>query len=127
MQTRWIRVLFGVAGLYDGVLGVIFLFFPTWLFSLRHVTPPNHNAYVQFPALLLLVFATMFFRIAADPVTRRELILYGCGLKVSYCSVVFWYQITRGLPSMWVAWAWVDLVFLVLFILAGRYLRPRSA
>ena len=127
MQIKRIRVLFAVAALYDGVLGLVFLFFPTWVFSLHHVEPPNHLGYVRFPALLLLVFAVMFFRVAADPVARRELILYGWGLKLSYCAVAFWYQLTHGIPSMWIPWAWADLAFLVLFVLAWRSLRPRSS
>jgi hypothetical protein len=126
MQTRWVRILFAVAGVYDGVLGLVFLFIPTWLFSLNHVQPPNHTGYVQFPALLLLVFAVMFFRIAADPVRRKELILYACGLKASYCGIVFFYHVTRGIPPMWLPWAWVDLAFLVLFVLAALQLRSRS-
>lgn len=124
MQTKWIRVLFVVAGIYESVLGLAFLAFPTWVFSLHHVEPPNHLAYIQFPALLLLVFSVMFFRIAANPVARRELILYGCGLKISYCSMTFWYQVTHGIPSMWIPWAWADLAFLVLFVLARQCLRP---
>lgn len=126
MQTKWVRVLFAVAGLYDGALGLVFLFAPTWLFSLSSVQPPNHSGYVQFPALLLLVFAVMFFRIAADPARRKELILYACGLKASYSGIVFFYQVTRGIPSMWLPWAWLDLAFLVLFVLAAFQLRSRS-
>ena len=125
MQTKWICVLFTVAGIYDGVLGLAFLLAPAWVFALHGVEPPTHVAYVQFPALLLMVFALMFFRIAGNPAGRRELIIYGCGLKVSYCSTVFYYQITRGIPSMWIPWAWADLGFLALFILAVRQLRPR--
>ncbi len=126
MQTKWARVLFTAAGLYDGVLGLAFLFVPTWVFSLNHVEPPNHPAYVQFPAVLLLVFALMFFRLAADPVSRKELILYGCVIKAAYCGIVLFYHATRGIPSMWLPWAWADLVFLVLFLLAGWQLRSRS-
>jgi hypothetical protein len=68
----------------------------------------------------------MFFRIAADPVKGRELIPYGCALKVSYCGTAFFYQLTRGIPFMWIPWAWADLVFLALFILAARRLRSLS-
>jgi hypothetical protein len=125
MRVVWIRALFAIAGIYDGVLGLAFLFAPVWVFSLHRVAPPEHLAYVQFPALLLVLFALMFFRIATDPVNRRELILYGCGLKVAYCGTVFWYQLTTGVPFMWVPWAWADLVFLVLFVLAARRLGGR--
>jgi hypothetical protein len=117
-SPRWIRILFLIAGLYDGVLGLAFLLFPKQVFELHKVEPPNHDAYVQFPALLLLLFALMFFRIAANPVARRELILYGCGLKVSYCAMVFGYQSKGVIPFMWVPWAWADLAFLALFLVA---------
>ena len=118
MNNTAIRALFVVAGLYDGILGLAFVFFPAAIFAHYGVTPPNHYAYVQFPALLLIVFAAMFFRIATDPVRHRELILYGCGLKLSYCGLAFWYQLQTGIPAMWIPWAWADLGFLALFVWA---------
>ena len=118
MKNKWTRPLFVVAGLYDGILGLAFLLVPVQIFEMYGVTPPNHIAYIQFPALLLIVFSIMFFRIAMDPVGRRELILYGAGLKIAYCAPAFFYDITTGIPSMWMPWAWMDLVFLALFVLA---------
>ena len=90
MNEKLTKLIFVIAGLYDGVLGIAFLFFHGAIFTLFAVEPPNHPAYVQFPALLLIIFAAMFFRIARDPVRNRELILYGCALKIAYCSTVFW-------------------------------------
>ena len=118
MRSKWVKPLFIVAGLYDGILGLAFLMVPLQIFEMYGVTPPNHLAYIQFPALLLVVFALMFFRLAMDPVGRRELILYGCGLKIAYCAPAFFYDITTGIPSMWMPWAWMDLAFLGLFIAA---------
>lgn len=122
MNQQWIKRFYIVAGLYDGMLGIAFVLLPGEIFALYGVEPPNHMAYVQFPALLLIVFAVMFFRVAANPIRNRELILYGCGLKISYCSMAFWYMVTTGIPSMWVPWAWADLVFLLFFILTWRIL-----
>ena len=119
----WIKPFYVVAALYDGVLGLAFLFFPMAIFSFHGVEPPNHAAYVQFPALLLLIFAAIFMRIASDPVKNRDLIPYGMGLKVSYCSLAFWYELTTGIPSMWIPWAWADLAFLVLFVMTWLNLR----
>ena len=125
MNDKVTKPLYMVAGVYDGILGIAFLLFPLAIFAMYEVEPPNHEAYVQFPALLLIIFAVMFFQIARDPVKNRGLILYGCALKVSYCSMVFWYQATSDIPEMWVPWAWADLVFLVLFIITYRNLgRP---
>ena len=83
MNEKMIKVFYVVAGLYDGILGIAFLFSPAAIYAMYAVEPPNHMAYVQFPALLLIIFAAMFFRIARDPVKNRDLILYGCALKVS--------------------------------------------
>lgn len=118
MIARWIKPLFVLAGVYDGVLGIAFLCFSGVVFQKFGVTPPNHPAYVQFPALLLILFAIMFFQIATDPVRYRGLMLYGVGLKAAYSGVAFWYQLTGGVPSMWIPWAWCDLIFLLLFLLA---------
>jgi len=115
MSLNWIKPLFLVAALYDGVLGLAFVIAPAGIFAMYGVTPPNHLAYVQFPALLLIVFAVMFYRIAMAPAENRELILYGCGLKLAYCALAFGYALSTGIPSMWIPWAWADLVFLGLF------------
>jgi hypothetical protein len=127
MSEKLIKPFYIIAGLYDAVLGVAFLIAPASIFAMYEVMPPNHMAYVQFPALLLILFGIMFFRIAMDPEKNRDLILYGCGLKVSYCSMVFYYMATTGVPQMWVPWAYADLVFLVLFVITWRDLGRRAA
>jgi len=127
MPASWIKPFFIVAALYDGVLGVAFLFFSGAIFQSFAVTPPNHPAYVQFPALLLLIFAAMFFAIARDPVRNRDLIWYGIGLKIAYSGSVFFHQMTGGVPFMWQPWAWADVVFLVLFFVAWKSLGTQAA
>jgi hypothetical protein len=129
MQAGWIKPFFFVAGLYDAVLGLAFLFFARDIFAAFAVTPPNHPAYVQFPALLLIVFGAMFFSIAANPAKNRDLIWYGMGLKAAYCGSVFFHQLAGGVPFMWQPWAWADLAFLVLFFVAWKSLAgaPASA
>jgi hypothetical protein len=117
-----VRALFLLAGLYDGVLGAAFLMAPEWVFHTADVTPPNHWAYVQFPAALLLIFALMFVAIARDPVGNRNLILYGILLKVAYCGVAFGHWFTAGIPGLWKPFAVADLVMAVLFVLSYRVL-----
>jgi hypothetical protein len=124
MKTNWVKPLFIIAGLYDAVLAIAFLFCASAIFQWYGVPPPNHLAYVKFPALLLLIFAAMFFRIAGDPVKNRDLIPYGIALKIAYCGTAFWYQITQGVPFMWIPWAWADFVFLVVFLIAWKSITP---
>lgn len=122
-MSTWIKPLFAAAAVYDGLLGLTFVFFPAAIFALYGVAPPNHLAYVQFPALLLVVFAGMFVRVARGPREHRDLIPYGMALKASYSGLVFYYELTQGIPFMWIPWAWADLGFLVAFVLAWWVLR----
>jgi hypothetical protein len=114
--TRPIQALFLVAALYDGALGAIFLIAPGLVFQWANVTPPNHFAYVQFPAALLIIFGLMFAAIARDPAGNRNLIVYGILLKLSYFGIAFWYWFTAGIPGLWKPFAVIDLVMAGLFV-----------
>ena len=121
-----IVLLFVIAALYDGILGLVFLFAPVAAFARFSVPPPNHMGYVQFPAALLLVFALLYLAVARDPVGHRNLIPYGMLLKVAYCGVVFYHWFTAGIPHMWKPFAVLDIVFLALFVWAYASLRSRE-
>lgn len=119
-RSSSVRPLFIIAGLYDGVLGLAFLFFAPAVFSRFDVTPPNHFGYVHFAALLLCVFALMFFAIALEPRRNRNLIPYGIMLKISYCTAVGWHWLGAGVPMIWKPFFIFDLVFLIAFVWAYR-------
>jgi hypothetical protein len=121
-----IPLLFWVAAVYDGLLGLLGLFGTEWFFQTVGVTPPNHPGYVQFPAALLVVFALMFVAVAKNPVKYREFIPYGVLLKVSYAGIVIYYWLTAGLPWVWKPFAVADVVFLVLFAWAYARLGSRT-
>ena len=117
MKTeRAISIIFWASGIYDGVLGLIFLLAPAAMYAQFGVTPPNHWGYVQFGAALLLIFGIMFIQVALKPAPNRNLIPYGVLLKMAYAGTVFGYWFTRGLPDMWKPFAVTDAVFAVLFI-----------
>jgi uncharacterized membrane protein YfcA len=123
MRTeRAIKLLFWLAGLYDGILGAAFLIAPAAVFDCFGITPPNHFGYVQFPAALIIIFALMFFAVAAAPRRNRNLVPYGILLKVAYCGVVVGYWSGQGIPDMWKPFAVCDAVFALLFIWAWRML-----
>ncbi len=123
MSVKWTKVLFIASGIYDALLGLAFLLFGLEVFRFAGVTPPNHIGYIQFPALLLVLFGIMFLGIAKDPGGRYECIPFGMGLKFAYFGVVFWHQLHGGVPFLWIPWAWADLIFFLLFFAAWRNLR----
>lgn len=122
-KQNTLSLLFAIAALYDGLLGMAFLVAGDGMFERFGVTPPNHIGYLQFPAALLIVFAIMFGVIARAPAANRDLIPYGMFLKVSYCGVVFSHWFAGGIPNMWKPFAVCDIVFLVLFVWAYTSLR----
>jgi hypothetical protein len=115
MNRSSIRALFYAAAVYDGVLGILLLVLPWRLYDAYGVTPPNHWAYVQFPACLIFIFGLMFLAVARDPAGNRSLIPYGILLKAAYSGTVIAYWLRQGIPQMWKPFALADLLFGVLF------------
>jgi hypothetical protein len=118
MTRSTIRSLFLFAAIYDFVIGAAFLFFGAQLFDAAGVPQPNHWAYLQFGALMLMIFGAMFFAVAKDPVANRNLIPYGILLKLSYTGIVAYYWMTTGCPMLFKPFAVIDGVMLLLFLLA---------
>ena len=118
----WIRTLFAIAAAYDGLLGLLFVIAPWWVYRTVQIEPV-HWGYVQFPAGLLILFGLMFLAIAADPRGNRNLIPCGIGLKIAYCLVVFGYWATGGIPDMWKPFAIIDIIMAALFAWAYFALR----
>ena len=114
-RTTRVSLLFHLAALYDGVLGIAFLVAAPELFEQFGIPPLAHFGYVHFAAALLVVFALMFLAIARDPRSNRNLIPYGMLLKLSYCAVAFYHWAAGGIAEIWKPFAFADLAFLALF------------
>ena len=112
--------MFVVAGLYDAILGLLFLSIPVQVLEVANLSPPDFIGYIQFPAFFLIIFAMMFFNIAKDPIANKNLIMYAVLLKFSYCAVVFSHWFLGDLPYIWLPFAFFDVGFFILFILAYR-------
>ena len=125
MKTEWIRPLFVVAGLYDALLGGVFLVAWPALYERFGVTPPNHPAYVQFAAAVIVIFGVGFLMVAAAPERNRDIVKLGILLKLAYAGTVLYYWGRGRMPAMWVPFAWIDLAFLAAFVFALGALGPR--
>lgn len=113
---RLTTIVFAASGIYDALLGAVFLLAPAAMYEYFAVTPPNHWAYVRFPAIILIIFGVLFFQVAFKPRENRNLIPYGILLKAAYAGTVFAYWLAQGLPNMWKPFAFCDTVFAVLFL-----------
>ncbi|MBI3410046.1 MAG: hypothetical protein HY040_17025 [Planctomycetes bacterium] len=120
MSLPTVRWIFLVAALYDFLIGLAFLLFGPQLFETAGVPQPNHWAYIQFGALLLIVFGIMFFAVAFDPVANRNLMPFGLLLKLAYTGLVAYYWATTDCPLLFKPFAIIDAAMFVLFLLAYR-------
>lgn len=111
-----VRLLYVVAALYDGLLGLAFIVAAPQIFQWVAITPPNHWGYVHFAAGVLVIFGFMFLQIAVRPVENHGLVLYGFLLKVCYVATVGWHWYHGDVPAMWKWFAAVDTLFALLFL-----------
>ena len=116
-----------MSGVYDLAIGVAYLVAGPAIFDAAGVPHPNHWAYIQFAAALLITFGLMFFAIAADPAANRNLIPFGILLKVSYVGVCGYYWISTGVPTLFQPIAVIDAIMLVLFAVAYQQLGRTKA
>lgn len=123
LQTR---ILYGLGGLYTLAAGAAFALMPLWIYQQQAITPPNHPAYVQFPAVLLLIFGLMCLRSAWDPFRFREQILYVVAAKAGFVLVVGLHVLTGGLPMMWIVLAGIEFAFGVLLFIGWQETAPEA-
>ena len=118
-----VRIVYGLAAAYDGLLGLAFLVAGPQIFDLLHITPPNHWGYVHFSAGLLVIFGYMFLTIARQPVENRNLVIFGVLLKVCYVLTVVWHSYQGYVPPIWKYFAVADVIFAFLFLWSLKPLR----
>ena len=122
MTANWIKPLFIVAALYDLILGLGALLFFKPAYNWLDITLPNHDGYVQWGAAVVAVFGIGFWFVAQAPARNRDIIKMGVLFKLAYATTVLGHFFLGDIPMVWVPFAWLDLVFLVLFIAALRSL-----
>ena len=118
MTKQNLKLLFVVAGLYDIILGGVFLFFHDAIFGTLGMAPVGHPTYAQFPSLLVFIFGVMFMQISTNPVLYRPMIPYGMAMKAAFTGVAIWSFLSVGLPALWIPVFVADLAFLILFFMA---------
>jgi hypothetical protein len=119
MNENGIKILFAVSALYDFVIGLVFLFAGPQLFTSTGVPQPNHWGYIQFGALMLMIFGLMFAAVAMNPRGNRNLIPFGILLKISYVGLVgFYWASSPQFPWLFKPFVFIDLVMLILFVVA---------
>ena len=105
-----------IGAVYDGLIGLAFLFLAEPIFRALGIVGPADPVYVQLAAGLIAIMGLGFFLAWRDPLLNRGLVLLGAVFKGFYI-VLAGYALIRGdVPHpVFLVFAVVDVLFLIVF------------
>jgi hypothetical protein len=114
-----------LTAIYDGLLGLVFLFFSDPIFRSLGVEPPANPVYVQLAAGLIAIMGLGFYLAWRAPLVNTDLVLVGTVFKAFYVVLAIYAQIRGQIPhGLFLLFAAIDAAFLLIFL---SYLRDASA
>jgi hypothetical protein len=114
-----------VAAIYDGLLGLAFLFFFGPIFAWLGIAPAADPVYIQLAAGLIAIMGLGFWFAWREPLINSDLVLLGTVFKAFYVLLAIYAQVQGQVPhGLFLLFAAVDAVFFVVFLL---FLRETSA
>ena len=124
VSERYRPVLLAAA-LYDGLLGLAFLFFAGPIFQALGAAFTADPLYAQLAAGLIAIMGLGFYLAWREPLLNGDIVLLGVVFKAFYVLLAISAQLRGETPhGLFLLFAAIDVVFLVLFLL---FLRETSA
>lgn len=127
-RERYYRNLFMIAAAYDGLLGVLFLFFPERAYNSLGISEklPEFGGYIALLGAFIFVIGFAYLLISRGDLRQNlDLILVGIVYKLSYCVIAIIFAFSEQLPH-WlfsVIFGGLDFTFFVLMTECYLYLR----
>jgi hypothetical protein len=110
---------------YDGALGLLFLFFHAPVFRVLGVAPGTDPIYVELAAGLIALLGFGLFLAWREPLLGGGLVLYGAAAKAFYVGLAVYALVSGQLPHpLFLVLAVVDIVFFAAFVGFLRATRP---
>lgn len=129
-RRKYYRGLYGVAAVYDIMLGITFLFFARWAFEALGILDRYPvEGYIQLIGAFVLVLGIGYFLIWRGDLWRnRDLVLVGALYKLAYTGVGVYIAVTSEVPHALFLWGFgmADAVFFVLMAECLYYLYRHS-
>jgi hypothetical protein len=116
--------LFLVAALYDFVLG--FFFFLFWPFIFDHILKipyPNYPAFYQAAAAFIFNMGIGFYFVYRNMYRNIDIVKVGIAFKLFYTGLAFFYVFVEKMPWILALFGFLDLIFIVFFVLFLRAVR----
>ena len=120
MSLKTIKTVFLISAAYDILLGIIFGLFFKPIYTKFGIEIPSNAGYLQLPALYIFIFGVGFYFVYKNPQQNRAIIPLGILMKFAFCLVAFGHLVFDTIPSIYIPFAVIDIVFALLFIAANR-------
>jgi hypothetical protein len=121
------RLFFLIAALFDGILGLLFLFFWGPIFDELGVNRPENSSYVTLAAAFIAVQGLGYFLVWRDMVHNVGIVVIGVAYKLAYVVLSAYYVLAGELLHNIFAWfGAADVVFLIGFVWFLALVRDRG-
>ena len=77
---------------------------------------PNHAGYIQLAALYIFIFGIGLYLIYKNPFQNREIIILGILMKFAFFVVAIGHLVLDIIPSIYIPFAIIDILFVLLFV-----------
>ena len=119
------RPLLLLSAVYDGLIGLAFLFLAGPLFHILGIEPAADPVYIQLAAGLIAIIGLGFFLAWRDPLVNGDLVLLGAVFKAFYILLALSAYVRGAAPHpVFLVFAVADILFLAAFV---RFLRETGA
>lgn len=116
-REGYYKGLFLTAAFYDFIIGITFLFFYKPVYRLLNIPFPLNPSYLSLSAAFVFVIGIGYYIIYRDIHANRGLVIVGAIYKFAYAAVGLYYLLINLVPHMiYIVFAVIDVIFLVLFI-----------
>ena len=117
-----------LSAIYDGLLGLAFLFFSGQFLRALDVETTADPVYVQLAAGLIAIMGLGFYLAWRNPLINADLVLLGAVFKAFYILLAVWAQFRGEIPHpIFLLFAVIDVFFFVILLLFLRDTRPARA
>ncbi len=113
--------LFLIAALYDFVLGFAFFFFLPFFFEeIYDIVAPIYPAFYQGGAAFVFVMGVGFYFVYRNMYRNVDIVKIGITFKSVYTALAFYYVFIGNMPWVFSIFGFLDIVFIVFFVLFLR-------
>lgn len=99
-QKAFYKWFFLLIGIYDVLLGGIFVLFYRNIYAYLNITLPNHPGYIFVPALFLVSAGIGEFLIARNLLRNVDLSIVRLLMKLSFAGAVIYCYFKYGVPTI---------------------------